>query len=157
MTPADNRKNSFTLWPYAVVVAMLLFMGYIASFVYRAMHQDVDLVSKDYYEQELAYQDRINTISRTNAMGEVAITYDAVAQVILIQLPENFADKSITGKVKFFRPSNDKLDFEVPLQLDTNQSQLLSAANLQKGFWKVRLHYNAGQEVYYTEKALMVE
>ena len=52
MNTAQQNK-SFTLWPYAIVVCMVLFMGYIAHFVYKAMNQDVGLVSKDYYQQEI--------------------------------------------------------------------------------------------------------
>ncbi|MBF9254154.1 FixH family protein [Pontibacter sp. 172403-2] len=157
MATNQDKNKSFTIWPYAVVTAMLLFMGYIASFVYRAMSQDVDLVSTNYYEQELAYQDHMNTVGRTRALGEVAVNYDAAAQTILLQLPESFAGKNISGKINFFRPSDDKLDFELPLQPDANQRQLLNAGKLQKGLWKVRLNYSAAGENYYTEQTIIIE
>ncbi|WP_242920181.1 FixH family protein [Pontibacter liquoris] len=153
----QETKKSFTWWPYAIVAALLLFMGYIASFVYRAMRQDVDLVSTNYYEQELAYQDHMDTVGRTNAAGNVAIDYHAAGQTITLQLPESFAGKNISGKINFFRPSDDKLDFELPLQLDADRSQLLNTEKLQKGLWKVRLNYSAGSENYYSEKTIVIE
>jgi len=157
MENINKEKKSFTLWPYAIVTAMLLFMGYIASFVYRAMRQDVDLVSTNYYEQELAYQDHMNTVGRTKAIGDVAVNYTAATQTIRLQLPGSFAGKNVSGKINFFRPSDNKLDFELPLQPDNEGSQLLNAGKLQKGLWKVRLNYGADSESYYTEQIIIIE
>ncbi|WP_347158768.1 FixH family protein [Pontibacter chitinilyticus] len=157
MATIENQdKKSFTLWPYAIITAMLLFMGYIASFVYQAMNQDVDLVSKNYYEQELAFQDHMNAVDRTKEMGDVAVTYNAEAQTISLQLPKPFSGKRISGKINFFRPSNDKLDFELPFQPDASLYQVLNAAKLEKGYWKVRVNYSADQQTYFTEQRIQI-
>ncbi len=156
MNTADNKK-SFTLWPYAIIGAMVLFMSYIASFVYKAMNQDVDLVSKNYYEQEIQYQDHINTLDRTKAVGDVAVNYDSEKQTILVQLPETFAGQAITGSINLFRPSNDELDQNIPLQLGRDQSQLIEADKLEKGLWKVRINFSADKQTYYTEKTIQVK
>lgn len=156
MKTADKNK-SFTLWPYAIVTAMVLFMGYIAMFVYKAMRQDVDLVSKNYYEQEIAYQDHIDMVGRTKAAGDVAIRYKPESQAILLQLPESFAGQRINGQVNLFRPSDDQLDQELALQLGRDQSQLIEADKLEKGLWKVRVNFSAGEETYYTEETIQVK
>ncbi|WP_242928817.1 FixH family protein [Pontibacter vulgaris] len=156
MTTSDKNK-SFTLWPYAIIGAMVLFMGYIAFFVYKAMNQDVDLVSKNYYEQEIKYQDHINTLDRTKAAGDVAINYNPEKQSILIQLPESFAGQSVNGTVDLFRPSDDKLDQNIPLQLGRDQSQLIETDKLEKGLWKVRINFSAGNETYYSEKTIQIK
>jgi nitrogen fixation protein FixH len=152
-----DRHKSFTLWPYAIVVAMVLFMGYIAMFVYKAMNQDVDLVSKDYYEQEIKYQDQIDRVDRTKAAGDVAIKYNAEAQTVLLQLPETFKGQSVSGKINLFRPSDDKLDQELPLQLGRDMSQLVETKELEKGLWKVRLNFTAEKETYYAEQTIQVK
>ena len=155
MTTKDKNK-SFTLWPYAIIAAMVLFMGYIAMFVYKAMNQDVDLVSKDYYEQEIKYQDHINMVGRTKAAGDVVIKYNADAQTILVQLPENFKDQSVYGKIDLFRPSDEGLDQELPLQVGRDLSQLIETNDLEKGLWKVRVNFTAGKEAYYAEQTIQV-
>ena len=152
-----DKNKSFTLWPYAIVVAMVLFMGYIAMFVYKAMNQDVDLVSKNYYEQELEYQDHIDKVGRTVAAGDVALNYDAEAQTILLQLPASMKGQVISGRIILFRPSNDKLDQELPLQPGRDLSQLIETAKLEKGLWKVRVNFSAGDETYYTEKTIQIK
>jgi len=155
MKTTDKNKN-FTFWPYAVVGAMVLFMSYIAMFVYRAMNLEVDLVSKNYYEQEIKFQDHIDKVERTVAAGNVAINYNPEAQNILLQLPESFKGQRINGKINLFRPSDGKLDQELPLQLGRDLSQLLETADLKKGLWKVRVSFTAGTETYYAEQAIQV-
>ena len=155
MKPTDKNKN-FTLWPYMIIAAMVCFMAYIAMFVYRAMNQDVDLVSKDYYEQEIKYQDQIEKVKRTQALGDVMLNYNAEAQAILLQMPATYKDKSLTGTITLFRPSDDGMDQQLPLQLGRDQSQLLETNNLENGIWKVRVDFSDGEETYYTEKTIKI-
>ncbi|OKL41526.1 FixH family protein [Pontibacter flavimaris] len=152
-----DKKNSFTLWPYAIVVAMVLFMSYIAMFVYKAMNQDVDLVSKDYYEKEIKYQDQIDRVKRTQALGDVIVEYKAGEQTLLLQLPATYRGMNPSGTITLFRPSDDKLDKQVPLQLGRDQSQLLEVSDLASGIWKVRVSFNADNQEYYTEKTIQIK
>ncbi|MDX5482971.1 MAG: FixH family protein [Hymenobacteraceae bacterium] len=156
MKTAQNNKR-FTLWPYAIIAAIVLFMGYIIYFVIKAMNQDVDLVSKDYYEQEIRYQEHIDKVGRTVAAGDVALNYNAEAQTILLQLPESLKGQTITGNITFFRPSDDRLDQEVPLQLGRDLSQLIETGDLTKGLWKVRVNFSANNETYYTEETIQIK
>ncbi|MDX5422490.1 MAG: FixH family protein [Hymenobacteraceae bacterium] len=156
MKTAQNNKR-FTLWPYAIIAAIVLFMGYIIYFVIKAMNQDVDLVSKDYYEQEIRYQEHIDKVGRTVAAGDVALNYNAEAQTILLQLPESLKGQTITGNITFFRPSDDRLDQEVPLQLGRDLSQLIETGDLTKCLWKVRVNFSANNETYYTEETIQIK
>ena len=152
-----QQNKSFTLWPYAIVVCMVLFMGYIAHFVYKAMNQDVGLVSKDYYQQEIKYQDRIESVKRTQALGDVMLNYSADTKSILLQMPATYKGMSLNGSIILFRPSNDQLDKEVPLQLGRDQSQLIETGDLESGLWKVRVSFTDGKEEYYTEKTIQIK
>jgi nitrogen fixation protein FixH len=154
MTNDKNKK--FTFWPYAVVIGLVLFMGYIVYFVILAMKQDVDLVSKDYYAQEIAYQDQIDRVRRTQALGDVMLDYNADAKTILLQMPATYREKNLSGIVVLFRPSDDKMDKQFPLQLGRDQSQLIEVANLESGLWKVRVSFSDGEEAYYTEKTIQI-
>jgi nitrogen fixation protein FixH len=116
----------------------------------------VDLVSKDYYEEEIAYQDQIDKLKRTKALGDVMLVYKAEVKEILLQMPATYKGKSLSGTITLFRPSDDKLDKQIPLQLGRDQSQLIEAAALESGIWKVRVNFSAGDETYYTEKTIQI-
>lgn len=154
MTNDKNKK--FTYWPYAVVAGLLLFMGYIVYFVFLAMRQDVDLVSKDYYEQEIAYQEQIDRVKRTQALGDVMLDYNVQDEKILLQMPATYKGKNLSGVIVFFRPSDDKLDKQLQMQLGRDQSQLIEVADLEPGLWKVRVSFSDGEEAYYTEKTIQI-
>lgn len=154
MTNDKNKK--FTYWPYAIVIGLVSFMGYIIFFVIQAMSQDVDLVSKDYYAQEIAFQDQIDRVRRTQALGDVMLDYNADAKNILLQMPATYREKSLSGTITLFRPSDDKLDKQLPMQLGRDQSQLIEVAGMEKGLWKLRVNFSDGQEAYYTEKNIQI-
>ncbi|WP_377469552.1 FixH family protein [Pontibacter silvestris] len=151
------KNKSFSLWPYAIVTAIVLFMSYIIYFVVQAMGQDVDLVSTNYYQQEIAYQEHMDKVGRTKATGDVQLNYNAEAQNILLQLPAGFKSKRVNGNISFFRPSDDALDFDVQLQLGRDMSQLVSAEEMKSGLWKVRVNFTADTETYFTEKTILIQ
>lgn len=154
---STDKNKSFTLWPYMIVVAMVLFMGYIAMFVYKAMNQEVGLVSKDYYQQEIKYQDRIESVRRTQALGDVMLNYSENGKTLLLQMPATYQGMTLNGTVTLFRPSNDQLDKEIPLQLGRDYSQILDVNGLESGLWKVRVSFSDGEAAYYSEKTIQIK
>ncbi|GAB2949946.1 hypothetical protein GCM10027048_13880 [Hymenobacter coalescens] len=149
--PAPQRS----LWPYAIIAVFVLFGTFIGYMVKQAMSSSVDLVSKDYYEQELQHQQRMEAAARAAALPG-AIRYQAAADELTLQLPAALAGQQPTGKVRFFRPSDQHLDFTVPLQPDAAGTQRLSTAKLQPGYWRVRLDFEAGGQAYFVEQNVTV-
>ena len=87
------------------------------------MTQDVSLVSDNYYEKSLSYQTEIDKQSRTNSLDEqVKINFNG--EVINILFPSTYLDKNISGEIYFYRPSNPKLDFKLPLELNEEGNQI---------------------------------
>ena len=62
-------------WGTGIVISFVVFMSSTLAVVIYLMNQDVDLVTRDYYKKELAYQDQIERIERTNKM---AIRYRSI-------------------------------------------------------------------------------
>jgi nitrogen fixation protein FixH len=142
-----------TIWPYAIIAVFVLFAGYIGYMVQQAMRTTVDLVSPDYYQQELAYQQRMESVARTAALpAPVQLRYEAAAQRLTLQLPPTMAGQTVQGQLHFFRPSNQKLDFTLPLQNGTHQQ--FNTAKMPPGYWRVRLDFTAGGQAYFVEKEL---
>ncbi|WBA43008.1 FixH family protein [Hymenobacter canadensis] len=145
-----------TFWPYAIVAVFLLFAGYIGYMVQQAMRTPVDLVSPDYYKQELVYQQRLESVARTAALpAPVELRYEVAAHRLLLQLPAALAAQGARGTLHFFRPSNQQLDFTLPLQLVAGRQQL-STARMQPGYWRIRLDFTAGGQAYFLEKTLVL-
>ncbi|PJJ59747.1 FixH family protein [Hymenobacter chitinivorans] len=151
MATAPTSKRTF--WPYAIILAFVLFAGYIGFMVQQAMRTSVDLVSPDYYKQELAYQQRMETEARTAALpAPVQVILDADARRLTLTLPASLAGQAVQGRVHFFRPSDQQRDFSLPLQFGPNQQQHINTSQMQPGYWRVRLDFTAGGQAYFVER-----
>jgi nitrogen fixation protein FixH len=135
-----------------VFVAFALFMGYM---VYRAVSTKYDLVSKDYYKDELRYQERIDGVKNAVALGDVTIRQDAAD--IQIQLPKEHKGYAVKGEVHFYCITDDSKDFKLPLQVDSTGTQVIMKKQIQKAPYQVKLNWQVGKEAFYNEQKLIVQ
>ena len=120
------------------------------------MNQDVSLVSDNYYEKSLSYQKEIDKQSRTNSLDEqVKINFNG--EIINILFPVECLNKNISGEIYFYRPSNPKLDFKLPLDINEEGNQIILVKDFEKGFWRVKLNWTMNGNGYYNERAITIE
>ncbi|SEL07732.1 hypothetical protein SAMN04487910_1643 [Aquimarina amphilecti] len=129
-------------WGTAIVLVFIGFISFILFFVIR-MNTDKkfehDLVTEDYYKQELAFQEEINAEKNAKALKS-NITIKKVSEGLLITFPEDINSKKLTGTISLYRPSNKKLDFQVPIKL--HSSELLVLKNkLIEGRWNITVNW----------------
>jgi hypothetical protein len=142
-------------WGTGIVIGIIVFVIISVTMTVIFMTQDVSLVSDNYYEKSLSYQEEIDKQSRTKSLDEqVKINFNG--EVIIISVPSNYLSKDISGEIFFYRPSNPELDFVLPLQL-VEGSQLIPVERLEKGFWRIKLNWTMDGEGYYNERAITVE
>ena len=157
MNTAHTHSKTFSWWPRVIIAGFVLFAGFIGNFVRLAMQSDVDLVSKDYYKQELVYQDRIDQLTETGKLDQnISIVYSEVGEQVLVGFPAEFTGKRVTGNVHFFRPSDAKLDYDMPLKLVDN-NQVFSTEKLDKGLWRIKISAQAEGKNYFTEQTITVK
>ena len=154
MNLAAIRSNP---WPYAIAGWMLLFGTAMAAWVVVAVRNDPELVRPDYYEQEIAYQKQIDRLSRTAAVrSELSVAYDLAKANVALRIPAAHLTDKLNGTIHFYRPSNAKLDFHLPLTLDATGSQNVPTAKLQGGLWKVRVSWTSGGQEYFHDQSLVL-
>jgi hypothetical protein len=145
-------------WPYTIIATFILFGIGTASLVTLACSQKVDLVSANYYEQEILYQKQIDRMQRSDSPAvRPAITYDRTGGRIIISMPTTDHSGSISGYIQLYRPSAAGLDRDQPLALDSHGTQTLDARKLRSGLWKVRLSWTAQEREYFTEQSLVIQ
>jgi hypothetical protein len=139
-------------WGKSIVLVFIVFAGFIGTLVYKMTRQHVDLVRDDYYQTEMTYQQQIDRVTNASRQSPVAMKYVASQHKLTIALPKMLR----TGDVRFYRPSDRKLDFTVPIAAQHTDQQQLSTAELARGFWRVQLTWTDGQRDYYTEQDLFL-
>ncbi len=148
------KKNKFN-WGTGILITIIVFMAITISTVIFLMSQDVDLVASDYYDKGIHHQEQIDRMNRTNKMGdEVSISPEN--GFIKLVLPKSFVQKSLTGVIQFYRPSNEKKDFAVAVAIDTSGHQLISTQSMDKGYWRVKLNFTQDEVEYYKESSFVI-
>lgn len=154
MNTADP-KPARSFWPYAIIIWMSLFATGVFSYIVFAQGNRMELVAADYYEQEIRYQTRIDSVDRTRAVQkDVAVGYEKGR--IRIALPVEHAKQNPTGSIHLYRPANSKLDQLVKLAVGASGEQQVDAKSLQAGLWKVRVSWLVGKEEFYFDKSIVV-
>src|SRR4051794_7473798 len=70
-------KPTRNLWPHAIILVFALFISGTVSLVIFACSQKLDLVSADYYEQELKFQRRIDQVDHVGRLsGKASVAYE---------------------------------------------------------------------------------
>jgi nitrogen fixation protein FixH len=150
-------KTSRNLWPVGILVTFALFFAGTAGLVVMACSQKVDLVSTDYYEQELKFQGRIDRVERTrHTVTQAVVAYDAAARCITVSLPAEQAAHEVSGRIELYRPSASRLDRVVKLEPDTKGIQRVDAAGLIPGLWKVRVSWKVESQDYFLDQKVVV-
>jgi hypothetical protein len=143
-------------WPLAITgffIAAILFIG---TFIAFALRQREDLVSADYYEREVRYQSQLDSMNRSQALAaQVVVTYEPIPRRIVITLPIAYR-RGAAGSVHLYRPSDARLDREVPLRLDPEGIQRLDATQLPEGLWKVRVKWSVNGQDYFLDQPVIV-
>ena len=139
-----------------VVIAFLVFAAGILLMVSISMNRELDLVSDDYYQQELKHQDRIESTRRANALPEQPAVRLSNS-LVTVKLPKRFASGGTAGILTFYRPADRKSDFTIPLQLDSTGTQQVQASSLLKGLWRVKVRWTSQHQDYYHEEPIMVQ
>lgn len=130
-------------WGAGIVVAFAVFMIFILSFVFKVQSNDKydnELVVEDYYKKETKVQGDIEKQQNANDLKEKLVIQNT-KEGIQIQFPADFDYSKINGKVSFYRPSSQKLDFEIKLSL-SSPYLLIPKSNLANGLWDISIHWN---------------
>ena len=143
-------------WGTGIAIGITVFVIISLSMTVIFMTQDVHLVTDDYYEKTLTYQEEIDKQSRTIALNdEVRINFND--KMINLLFPSEYLNKNISGEIYFYRPSNPALDFKIPLQLSKNGDQFIPIERIEKGFWRIKLQWIMNGDGYYSERAITIK
>ena len=151
-----NSEKSF--WPYGVILTFVFFSAGTIGLIVIACTHKTDLITADYYADELKFQGRLDQLNRTAQHSEqVAVSFDAARQSIVLALPPATVNAQTTGRIQLYRPSATDRDVVVRLELDVTGSQTIDAANLLPGLWKVRIEWTAQNQDYFADKQIVVK
>lgn len=135
-----------------IVVSFVLFTLFIGTLVILSIREDISLVSKDYYKDELAYQQQIQRMNNTEALKKKP-TFNLIDNEMLRL---NWGDSATIerGTLQLFCPSNAKLDRLFNLQ--TGSVQFFDLKSLPAGMYRLKMIWLMNGLEYYFEKEIYI-
>lgn len=143
-------------WGTGIVIAFVLFISFIMYFVINMninKKYNHDLVTEDYYQEELLHQNEIDKVDNAKNLKD-NVSWKKTDDGILITFPKDLDFKSIKGQVFLYRPSNKKLDFEIPISL-SDSYLLIPKTELLDGRWNIKVDWKYDGESYLYKESIV--
>ena len=139
-------------WGYKIAFVYIGFVAFIGILVYKASNQKFDLVTQDYYEQELKYQQVIDQAANTSKLS-TPVVVERREGALKISLPDEMKSKKKHVEFYLYHAADAKKDFRRSFQLDENElTQALPAG--MSGMYELKLSWEAEGVKYYFEQKL---
>lgn len=140
-------------WGTSIVLAIMSFMTFILYLVITmTTNQEFthDLVTEEYYKQELTFQDQLDRETNSkNLTTNIAV--EKVEEGMLVSFPADLELSDIKGSIFMYRPSNKEQDFTIPVELLAHEI-LIPGKHLESGRWNIEISWTYGKESYYFKK-----
>ncbi len=132
-----------------MVIALLAFIIFILSmlFLFPNGQKNSEMVTDNYYEEELKYQDVIDAKGRADQLQEKPV-YSQDKNGIKITFPKDYDNSNATVKFVLNRTDDQNLDIHKSVQLDMNKSFIIPAQVLTPGNYTLRLSWTKDKKDY---------
>lgn len=137
-------------WGHGITIFLVIFIVVMVSVVIKISTDDTynhELVSEDYYGDELKYQEEINKAKNASTLSS-SVTYKVSKDGVTLIFPSDFDYKKVTGIVKMRRPSKKILDFEMQVKLDSTYKMLIPSEKALRGKWNMVIDWNVGDKEF---------
>ena len=145
-------------WGVGIVIAFGLFITFILYFVVMVQSDskyDNDLVVEEYYKHDAKFGDEMARIQNVEDLAQKP-TINVVSNEVEIVFPKIFVPKNIKGKVSLYRPSNKKLDFQIPISLSDATTLLIPIKSLVGGRWGVNMEWQYDGKSYLSKETIYI-
>lgn len=138
-----------------IVVLYLSFVGLILTLVFMSYGQKVELVSTDYYAQEINFQQKINATNNEKSLSGASITHVINGNAVILKIDSALLSNDFRGNATFFRPSDSSKDLSFKLNF-VNNEQTIEAKKLIHGAYKLQLSWTSNQKNYFKEEVIFI-
>ena len=134
-------------------MAFIAFAILILFMVFKAVSTDVDLVTENYYENELDYPEKQSR--RTNGDEvEESFSIKQSEDSLVILFPVDHDD--ISGEIKFYRPSDDNLDTIIPIEIRSKNRMYIPLGRFKEGLWHIFVNWDSDGTGYLIEDSIIL-
>lgn len=142
-------------WGTGIAIFYISFVVAMLSFVFWTTGNNRELVTEDYYAEELAYQSTIDNRQRANDL-DGQVTIDAQLGSIDVELPQGMSGMEVTGELFLYRQDDKQKDTRFTFEGNKIEFPFVSE-RIVKGRWKAKLSWTAEGKDYYFEDNIWIK
>lgn len=145
-------------WGTGIVIAFAIFISFIMYFVFSVQSDskyDNELVVEEYYKHDAKFGDEMVRVQNAEDLAQKPVIKNDSDGVTIV-FPAVFVPKDIKGTVSFYRSSNKKFDFNVPISLSSS-SLNIPKKRLLGGRWEINMEWQYEGKQYLTKETIYVK
>lgn len=141
-------------WGTGITLTYMAFVALIMFMVVKSFQQKIDLVTPDYYSQEIAFQTKIDASEAYQQLNEKP-SFIWSGSTLIITFPKQLSENMI-GKVSLYCPSNNQLDQNFKLNLNEKNSQKIDFGQLASNKYELQLSFKSNDKDYYFSESIFL-
>ncbi len=142
-------------WGTKIVVAYAIFIVLILTAVFKALGEKVDLVTPDYYAQEVGYQNKLDKMDNAEGLTQ-PVSAIQTADGVVVTFPAEVKGP-YSGTVLFYRPSNSADDITVPVAANADGKMVVPTTRLKRGNYSLLVDWEAAGKKYFSKLAIFIQ
>lgn len=139
-------------WGYKIAIFYTTFAIFIIALVVISFNQKYDLVTEDYYDKELKFQDQIDKQNLVNTNSK-QVLWKHENNSLNLTFP---ATENVSGEIKLFRPSDAAMDFNVSVMPDSLGNQQIDLKTASKGKYLLQIDWKENDKSYFQENVIIL-
>ena len=104
-------------WGTGIFLVIVAFVAFFVSFIIYSFSHEINLVSEDYFPEEIAYEKTIQKIKNTQNLKQ-SVSLNIQDELLDVIFPENFDFDKIEGNIHFFYITDYKQDKKYIIDLN---------------------------------------
>ncbi len=141
-------------WGWRIGILYGGFVLFMATLVIASSRQHFDLVSKDYYGEEIAYQKVIDAGKNQAALSR-PLTIHANGRSVTIEFPDEFKNKLLSGDILFYSPVDADWDSRFKINAQNNNITI-PRDSLRNTRYTIKASWVADGKNYYQESEIIL-
>ncbi|WP_025763926.1 FixH family protein [Dyadobacter tibetensis] len=142
-------------WGAGIAGLYLSFVAMIILLVIMSSQQKIDLVTTNYYKEELNFQSKIDKKNASQTL-DTPLSWAVGTHDLTMSYPTIFADRLLTGTIHFYCPSDDTKDRKMPLK-SSDHKQIIALSELAAGRYKIEIDWQAGSQSFWDEGVIVID
>ncbi|HEX4957368.1 MAG TPA: FixH family protein [Lacibacter sp.] len=143
-------------WGHKITIVLILFGALMFTLVYKSIKTDFQLVSKDYYKDELQYQQVIDGSNNANALTTELMLVQT-DKGISVQFPQEMKGRVLQGEIWFYCSYDERKDLRLKIDATNEAVQLIESSRLAAATYSVKTTWKADDTPYYNEQSFTVK